>query len=258
VADALKHLIRLFDGLTLDLGKLQMIEARFEFQPGMLTQLVSKLLALPAELRPSHHSLGEDEKGQLIKDREGFVKSLIERSPGPYLTGDHCSYDISLAAPKPIICHASLDVEPSVVRQLMVEMASLKPIFGFACAQEERYQRNRVTTQQGVNKIESWVGRDTQKYLPGFYWLTLLSDGIAQQHGISFPVVEAVAQEHVTLENGQHLFRFYQRPEEWSATSTVAQLCASLSGVFDVEKVTPQLQSAKNFLELSAMLKNWK
>ena len=171
-----------------------------------------------------------------------------------YLTGDHCSYDISLAAPKPIICHAFLDVEPALAKQFMVEMASLHPIFGFACTQEEGYQRNRVTTQQRVNTIESWVGRNVRKYVPGFYWLTLLPDAMAKQHGVRLSAVEDVAQEHIELEGGQHLFRFYQRPEDWQATSVVAELCASLPGVFDVEKVKVQLPAAKNFLELNSML----
>ena len=235
-----------------------MIEARLEFQPGVLKRVVTKLLSLPAELRPSHHSLGEDEKGQLINDPQVFLNSLEERSPGPYLTGHHCSYDISLAAPNPIICHSSLDVEPALAKQFMVEMASLNPIFGFVCVQEERYQRNRVTTQQGANTIESWVGRDTQKYVPGFYWLTLLPASLATQHGIPLSAVEAVAQEHIELQGGQHLFRFYERPDDWQKTSAVTELCASLPGVFDVEKVKPQLSAAKNFLELNSMLRGWK
>jgi hypothetical protein len=256
VLAALKRSTRLSAGLTWDLN--DVIESIVEFQPGILTQLVSKLLSLPAELRPSHHSLGEDEKGQLIDDPREFANYLKERSPGPYLTGEHCSYDISLAAPKPIICHGCLDVEPALVKQFMVEMASLNPIFGFACMPEERYQRNRVTTRQGANTIESWVGRDTQKYLPGFYWLTLLSETLAQRHGVSLSAIEAVAQEHVALEGGEHLFRFYEKPGDWQKTNVVAELCASLPGVFDVEKARPQLLAAKNYMELNSMLRNWR
>lgn len=258
MVDAAKRSIRLSVGPTWGLGETKMIEARLEFHPGILKQLVSKLLSLPPELRPSHHSLGEDEKGQLINDPMGFANSLKERSPGPYLTGDRCSYDISLAAPKPIICHGCLDVEPALAKQFMMEMASLNPIFGFACMQEERYQRNRVTTQQGINTIESWVGRDTQKYVPGFYWLTLLPDALVKQHDIQLAVVEAVAQEHIELEGGQRLLRFYERPEDWQKTAAVTELCASLSGVFDVDKIRPQLSAAKNFLDLNSMVREWK
>ncbi len=235
-----------------------MIETRLDFKPGTLKEVVHKLLSLPVDLRPSHHSLGEDETGEVIGDPQGFANSLLERSPGPYLTGAHCSYDISLAAPKPTVCHGSLDVEPDLAKQFMVEMALLSPIFGFACAQDERYQRNRVVTRQGENTIESWVGRDTHKYVPGFYWLTLLSDVLAKQHNVPLSALEAVALEHIELEGGQHLFRFYERPEDWQRTSIVTTLCASLPGVFDIEAVKPKLRAAKNFLELNSILRNWK
>lgn len=235
-----------------------MIEARLEFSPGKLKPLVSKLLSLPDQLRPSRYGLGEDEKGHPISDPTRFVDSLNERAPGPYLSGDYCSYEISLAAPKPIICHGCLDVDPAIAERFMVEMASLNPIFGHACLQEERYRRNRVTTRQGANTIESWVGRDTQKYIPGFYWLTLLPDSLMKQHGIPLAAVAAVAQEHTELDGGQHLFRFYDRPESWRETSAVAELCASLSGVFDVEKIKPQLMAAKSFLDLNLALRNWR
>jgi len=235
-----------------------MIEARLEFAPGSLKQVLRKLLSSPADLRPTHHSLGEDEKGELITDPEEFIELVKEQTPGPYLIGRRCSYDISVPVPKPIVCHGFLEVEPSLAEQFLTHMATAQPIFGFACVQEERYQRNRVTIKQGVNTIESWVGRDTQRYVPGFYWLTLLPDALAKQHGVPLSEVEKVAQEHIELEGGQHLFRFYERPEDWQATSAVAELCASLPGVFDVERVKPQLPAAKNFLELDSMLRVWK
>ena len=94
--------------------------------------------------------------------------------------------------------------------------------------------------------------------MPGFYWLTLLPDTLAQLHGIPLSAVEAVAKEHIELDGGQHLFRFYDRPEGWRETSAVTELCLSLSGVFDVEKVKPRLSAATNFLELNSMLREWK
>jgi hypothetical protein len=236
-----------------------MIEAglEFDYEVGLV---VAVLAALPPKLRPIYFS--HDEKvgsnTNRLADHKKFAAFLAKSKLGFFLLCPEITYSIRIAVGKPLVCDCFIDLEPEYAEQFLAHMATAKPRFGFACMPAEREHRNRVTTQQGANKIESWVGRDTQKYLPGFYWLTLLSDGIARQHGISFSAVEVAAQEHVMLEGGQHLFRFYQRPEDWSATSTVAQLCASLSGVFNIEKVTQQLQSTKNFLELSASLKNWK
>ena len=235
-----------------------MIDSTLEFPPQALRVVVAAFLALPDGLRPTHQSVGEDDVGEPICDRARQVETLAKRTSGFFLKGPRVTYDINLAGTKPIICNCFLEVEPSLAEQFLTHMATVQPIFGFACAQEERYQRNRVTIKQGVNTIESWVGRDTQKYVPGFYWLTLLPDALARQHAVSLSKVEKVAQEHIELEGGQHLFRFYERPEDWRATSAVAELCASLPGVFNVEKVKPQLPAAKNFLELNSMLREWK
>lgn len=235
-----------------------MIVSTLEFHREALPSVLASFFVLPEEIRPTHQSVGEDEVGEPIRDCVTQIKALAKRTSGFFLKGPRVMYDVSLARSKPIICNCFLEIEPFLAKQFLTHMASAQPIFGFACTQEERYQRNRVTVRQGVNTIESWVGRDTKKYVPGFYWLTLLPDALAKQHGVPLSEVEKVAQEHIELEGDQHLFRFYERPEDWRATSAVAELCASLPGVFDVERVKPQLPAAKNFLELDSMLRVWK
>ena len=157
-----------------------------------------------------------------------------------------------------MVCDCFMDVRPDAAKQFLEHMAAAQPNFGFACAPDERERRNRVTTKQGVNTIESWVGRDTQKYVPGFYWLTLLPDALAQRHGIPLTAVNEVAKEHIELGGGQHLFRFYDRAEDWVETLAVTELYKSLPGVFDVEKIKPKLLEAKSFMELNSMLRDWK
>jgi hypothetical protein len=149
-------------------------------------------------------------------------------------------------------------VEPPLVKKFLMHMAVTQPVFGLASAPEEREQRNRLVIKPGVNTVESWVGRDLEKYVPGFYWLTLLSDALAEKHGIPLSAVKKVALEHMELQGGQHLFQFYERPEDWRFTQEVAKLCSSLPGVFDVEGIRPSLMAAKNFLELDAALRVWK
>ena len=78
--------------------------------------------------------------------------------------------------------------------------------------------------------------------------MTLLPSNLARQHGVSLAAVEHIALEHVKLEGEQNLFRFYDQPEDWQETSVVADLCASLPGVFDIEKVKAKLPMAKSFL----------
>lgn len=244
-----------------------MIESTLEFQETDLRAIVAVFFALPEILRPTHHSLGEREPSKPILDTQEYLSSLTGAGVGPFLTGRFAKYAIGYfegfvgserVKSKSITVNCSLEVEPSVAKTFMMQMAAAQPVFGFACAPEERERRNRVAVRQGENTIESWVGRDFRRYIPGFYWLTLVPKALAEKHEVPLSVVETVAIEHVELEGGQHLFRFYERPEDWRSTTHVSKLRSLLPGVFDVEKVKPRLAAATNFLELNELLRSWK
>lgn len=236
-----------------------MIEAGLEFS-GAIDHVVSTLTELPGSLRPIYFSREEkleSDAGQ-IADSQRFSAFVAKSNSGFFLLGPRVTYSLRSAMGKPVICDCFLDVPPEDAESFLRHMSRAMPIFGFSCMPGERELRNRVTIQQGINKIENWMGRDSQKYVPGLYWLTLLPEELARKHGISLAALSAVARHHMELENAQHLFRFYDRPEEWEKTSAVTDLSASLPGVFDIEKVKPQLIAAKNFLDLNELLREWR
>jgi hypothetical protein len=236
-----------------------MIEAGLEFD-GEFDRVLAAFITLPAPLRPVNFSHEERivDTADRVEDQRRFSAFRARSKSGFFLLGETATYSVRLATGRPLICDCFLNMRPEVAKQLLVHMSTAQPTFGFACAPAEREHRNRFTVQQGNNKIDNWVGRDTRKNLPGLYWLTLLSETLAKRHRVSFDAIEAVAKEHIALEGGQHLFRFYERPEDWQKTNAVTELCASLPGVFNIEKVKPQLLAAKNFLELSSMLQDWR
>jgi hypothetical protein len=201
--------------------------------------------------------MGEDDIGAVIDDRNKLILLRETNESGIYLKNSDVLYDIRVSKNKSLLCNAYFDSSPNIVREFLIYMASVFPIFGFACTPEEKEARNRVTTIQGVNTIESWVGLDTQKYIPGLYWLTLLPAALAEQHSVQLSVIEAAALEHIKLDGAQYLLRFYDEPEDWRSTRAVAELCASLPGVFDIEKVRLHLAGAKNFLDLTEMIRKW-
>lgn len=236
-----------------------MLEAGFEFE-GAVEDVVAAFAGLPFPLRPVHFSHEEKvaSDADRIEDSKRLAKFIAKCQSGFLLLGPGVTYSIRIAAGKSLVCDCFIDVKPEAAQELLEHLSKARPIFGFACVPSERERRNRVTTSQGVNTIESWVGRDTQKYIPGFYWLTLLPNALIKRHGVPLSVVERAAREHIELDGGQHLFRFYDRPEDWRAASVVDELCASLPGVFDVEKLKPRISTAKNFLELNSLLREWK
>ncbi|QDQ25265.1 hypothetical protein FNU76_02245 [Chitinimonas arctica] len=236
-----------------------MLEAGFEFENN-IARVVAAFETLPVALRPVYFSHTEEvsNAADQIEDKKRFAAFVAKSQSGFFLLAPGITYSIRIATGKSTICDCFLDVDPSLAKEFLIHMATAQPIFGFACEPQEREHRNRVVTKQGVNTIESWVGRDSQKYLPGFYWLTLLPDSLATRHAVPLPVVEKAAQEHVALQGGQHLFRFYEQPQDWQSVQSIAELISTLPGVFDIEKMKPQLAAAKNFLDLNAALRNWK
>jgi hypothetical protein len=235
-----------------------MIQAALEF-PWSATDLVTEtILRLPEMLRPTSVRLAEDEPVEAIGDVDVFPKTFKMPTIGAYLQNAAALYDVRRSSPTTIIVDADLEAVPdAAARDFLIHMASAHPLFGFACAEEELEHRNRITTQLGINMIESWVGRDTQKYLPGLYWWTLLPASLAEQHGISLSTIVGAALEHIELEGQQHLLRFYEKPGDWQSAAVMAKLYASLPGVFDIEKLRPKLQGATTFLELNAILNAW-
>jgi hypothetical protein len=235
-----------------------MIKASLKF-PLSTTVLVTKtILSLPEMLRPTSVSLAEDEPATAIGNVDVFLQTFKMPTIGVYLQGPTASYDVRRLRNNTLIVSGDLEAVPdAAARDFLIHMASAHPLFGFACAEEELEHRNRITTQLGINMIESWVGRDTQKYLPGLYWWTLLPASLAEQHGIPLSTIVGTALEHIELEGQQHLLRFYEKPGDWQSAAVMAKLYPSLPGVFDVEKLRPKLQGATTFLELNAILDAW-
>jgi len=150
------------------------IEAGLEFD-GAIDRAVAASAGLPLPLRPIYFSHEENvgRDADRIEDQKRFAAFVAKSKSGFFLLGPAVTYSTRIASARPVACDCFIDVEPEIAEQFLVHMSKFQPLFGFACSPGERERRNRVTTHQGVNAIESWVGRDTQKYLPGLYWQTL-------------------------------------------------------------------------------------
>lgn len=236
-----------------------MLEAGLVFN-SQIDRVIDVFRELPISTRPTHFSHEEtiENKENRIEATKKFTDFLAKSQSGFFLLGHGLTYSIRLALGEPIVCDCFIEANAEDAIQFLEHMSKAEPIFGFVCDPAERERRNRITVHLGVNTIESWVGRDTKKYVPGFYWLTLLPDTLAKRHGVSISKIKSASHDFQDLTGGQHLFRFYQQPEDWTKTSATTNLCASLNGVFDIEKIRPKILMAKDFIALNSMLKEWK
>jgi len=127
--------------------------------------------------------------------------------------------------------------------------------FGFLCSSAERSAKNRHKIQIGINKIESWVGREIEKNIPRFYWLTLISDVLLARHDVPLCSVISIVKEYSDLGNGMNFLKFYESPENWDKTSDVKKLCTSFPSIFNIDDVEVIAYQAKGVMELLALLR---
>ena len=156
-----------------------------------------------------------------------------------------------------------MDVGLGLARTFFERMSAAAPVFGYAYTWEELHYRNGISVEIDGGKGGSsrgFNGRDISKYVPGLYWLTLLPEAFAERHGVPLDEVAEAALEHVDLGAGQHLFRFYDRPEEWRERADVIDgLCARLPGIFDIHHVRRIVgDGVKTFAELRVLLRPWR
>ena len=179
-------------------------------------------------------------------------KNFKMPSIGVYLENSNVEYDLRRSGPQTwIVVDADFDMTPDdTVRDFLIRMAPLHPIFGFACAQEELEYRNRITTKFGINTMESWVGRDPQKYIPGLYWWTLLPASLAEQHGIS---LSSSWMRHKSISSLRETtsIAFLQEAGGLAVGGLLmAELYHSCPGIFDVEKLRRNFKARQTSLKL--------
>jgi hypothetical protein len=214
--------------------------AGFDLHDGM-EGAVDALLSLPPSLRPIHFGYGERRnKAQLVDDKARFAAFLSKAKSGFCLFGPKgVQYDLT---PRGLgHCFCVLKTPPELAVTLTITMARARPLFGYACSEPERLERNFIFAPLPGGSVETFLGRKLDKYVPGLYWLTLLPESLAQEHGIPLDRIAEIALEHRDLGGGQHYFRFYEHPEDWKENIAVPELCRSVPGIFKIEPVRHEI-----------------
>jgi hypothetical protein len=111
----------------------------------------------------------------------------------------------------------------------------------------------------GTSTIETWVGRDLARYLPGFYWLTGVSADLAQRCGVGAEVLHKIDGAAVSSDtSGSLTVRMPGSPRQWTTwKEKVDSFCLAHPGVFSLDRILPKLVAAKTYRELSYVLREW-
>ena len=187
--------------------------------PDRIDPLAMALLleGLPDPIRPVYFT--EDEgrisKQNRLEDRSRFEGCVRRNSTGFFLYSENRdAIDISVAVSDSGYSCVSLYLEKNQPEDLAISfLRYLAPsgfVYGLACDFAELEHRNQFRVRIGITTLERFVGRDLGRYIPGLYWVTVLSHQLLERHGVPLAELEreAVCSEGLDREE-LHLLKFF-------------------------------------------------
>ncbi len=259
------------------------VEVVVYFDNRNIQQVIDSLQALPTHLQPRYFSEEETLKSKKdeVVNKKRLEKFIACNPAGFILFADACLYDLSIheRGYSKIYCDVEDEVLYSYIPLLFQTLASVTPIFGFAGENQERLpdadgsyvithekvssehdHRNTYFITLGMNHIESGIGHDLDKYIPGIYWYTLLSDELLNKHHVDLASLSAEVISAETLGDGSlHLLKFYENPGDWRENAErLDTLCERTDGVFSRRSVESAVSGVSNYLEYNDIIAEWR
>ncbi|MHB8968809.1 MAG: hypothetical protein ACYC57_11235 [Thermoleophilia bacterium] len=247
-----------------------MIDSSIYFEDKLdANSLVSCLKRLPDAIRPVYYA--EDErriiKENVLSDTECFQAFLNDNPLGFILhapKGVEYGVNIWNGRLSSVSLYLSAESNLELVVDFISALIELGPVFGYACEGDEYDHRNRHYMTIGINHMESWVGRDLDKYISGVYWHTLLTDELLSRHSVKLADLTSEAISCEVLGDGSyHLLKFFEYPYDWKQNAKrLDDLCERVDGVFSMRPLESEL-SGTDFThpfdpDLNKILKDWK
>ncbi len=211
-----------------------------------IDEAVSSLNDLSSPVKPLYY--GEDENkfspNDRLEDIERFNDFKKDNECGYLLFSKNCCYNVSTNR----FGHAEIFVDLEITKnglniahaqEIIDCVREHGLVFGFASDKNEYFHRNQLSFSRSYGDVTTWVGRDLRKYLPGFYWLTAISEIIAIQHGLDLGKLPNDIQIFPAEGKTQcKMFRFYENPWQWKKyKKQIDDLCEEMKGVFSIRDV---------------------
>lgn len=128
--------------------------------------------------------------------------------------------------------------------------------FIYACLDEERDAKNRVYTNIKGLSIETWVGRNISKYIPGLYWKTWISDKYASHLNADIEGLVASINEPVEKMGNGYFIRLGDKPKSWKDyQKKLSKISRDREYLFNIDKV--DVSSVKSILDTEGVLSAW-
>ncbi|MFQ4138136.1 hypothetical protein PGN35_017640 [Nodosilinea sp. PGN35] len=232
-----------------------MLIALFYFTKGQVEEIINFVCALPAPFKPVFYSEEEEpESKEIIAFDEESVELILSQPPQKYfLSSNICRYHILLREDYAVLYVDNFTFPfNSTIDALIERISEVSIYFGCICEEEERIHRNKVNRVMGKNIIESWVGRNPFRKVPGLYWKTILSSQIIVQNNLDIEKIKESAKHIYPLTKKAFVLTFFEDPQDWRDYSEALDLtCSSFEGIFSKEQAlleTSQIDDVMTYI----------
>ncbi len=209
-------------------------------------------------------SIGEFEKPKesdiALEDSEQVQSFLIRHSEGFFMHSNRGLYDVSLyEGTFSTVCFFSNgDLKEECISNILNAYASADAEFGYAADEQEYEYRNRIKLDISGSEVESWVGRDLTRYLPGLYYFTLISHRQVEQKSVDTETLKVNALSCTEVSDKATLYKFYDNSTQWeSFKSKIDQLCRLNKGIFSKDDVEEVALKASNVMDFIMKTRQW-
>ena len=235
-----------------------MTEAILWYDYDQFEPVLDALMRLPEPFKPVGFGYDADETAKnRVDDTRRFEAFLAKSQSGFSLYAERIQYSFNITAHKEFYVYA-LDMDTSQALRLVRELSRWSARFAYAADNDEYLHRNRLVKKASYGTVEAWVGRDWRRYVPGLYWLTVISEELAQQHGVPLEALKDAALRVEETASGTWLLRFFEKPDQWLAyVGQLDRLCEETPGLFAISRARPTFEQASTFLETTEALHVW-
>ncbi|TKR30352.1 hypothetical protein FCE95_09465 [Luteimonas gilva] len=236
-----------------------MTELSFHFPGEHLDAVIKALMQLPAHLKPQQFGYSEGIKNDkdMVADEKRFHAFLRKAASGFFLYLENTVYSFRINKSGEF----TVDADGINAEEASILLRHLGPVgasFAYAADSAERKHRNRLIKNAEYGIHEAWVGRDWRRYIPGLYWLTLIPQSLADQHGVLLGELKKAAVEAEEIAPKLWLLRFFDAPENWQVNAErLDEICSTTKGMFSITPVRTIFEKTTTFLGAAAVLREW-
>jgi hypothetical protein len=227
-----------------------MLEVGIAFPEAAWEQLIDRLFSVDVPFRATRTSSAE------VGARIPCDRAVLR--PNGILWAPDCQYSFRCRQHGVIEMVGHTENERGLL-DLFRALCEEKLIFGYACHAEEREHRNRVAKAMRYGLHEAWVGRDHSRYLPGIYWLTVISVETLSKLEVSADTLRNVSKDVSIFAKRNLLVRLYDKASEWEGEAKrIDSWCKEAPGVFSKDVVASALAGASTFADAEEIFATWR